>query len=121
MQREISYPDEGNLELALSYLKEGLPRKELDLFLAQARPLAQSLARFETTALDSFLSLIGTTLYHQLRGVRNAPLEAYLVFADCYELVDTPVEEKRIILERARREYREYQDFRGDVLNTLRE
>ncbi len=121
MQREISYPDEGNLELALSYLRESLPRKERDLFLAQARPLAQALSRFETTGLDSFLSLIGTTLYHQLRRVRNAPLEAYLVFGDCYELVDTPVEEKSILLEKGMREYREYHDFREDVLKTLRE
>ncbi len=121
MQQEKPYPDDRNLEQALSYLRESLPRRELDLFLAGARPLIQSLARFETTALDSFLSLIGTTLYQQLQRVRNAPLEAYLVFGDCYELVDAPVEEKRIILERARREYREQQDFREDVLKTLRE
>ncbi len=121
MQQEISYPDEGNLELALSYLRESLPRRELDLFLGQARPLAQSLARFETTALDSFLSLTGTTLYQQLRRVRNAPLEAYLVFADCYELVDAPVEEKMILIKRGIREYREDQNFREDVLKLWKE
>lgn len=121
MQYEEVCPGEQNLERALSYLKDSLPREELQHFLEKARPLASSLARFDTSALEQFYGLIGTTLYHQLRRVRNAPLEAYLVFADCYALVDAREEEKRILVGKGIREYREQMDLKEDIWRTLRE
>ena len=117
----VEYPEVENLEQALSYLRESLPQGELQSFLEQARPLAQSLGGSDSSALEQFYGLISTNLYHQLRRDSSAPLEVYSVFADCYELVDAPVEEKMIILKRTRKEYREQQDFRDDVLKTFRE
>ncbi len=121
MQREISYPEEGNLERALSYLRESLPREELDLFLARARPLAQSLRGSDSSALEQFYGLISTNLYHQLRRDSSAPLEVYLVFGDCYELVDAPREEKMILLEKGMREYQYHREVKEEMVREFRE
>ncbi len=121
MQYELVCPEEDNLERALSYLNDSLPREELRLFLDEARPLVTLLAKSDASALEQFYGLLGTTLYHQLQLVRNAPLEAYLVFAECYELVDAPVKEKRVLLEKGIREYMEQMDLKEDIWRTVRE
>ncbi len=118
---EQFYPEEENLERVLSYLSGSLPREELRLFLGEARPLAQSLSRYDSSAMDDLCMLVGTTLYRQLRRDNCAPLEAYLVFADCYALVDAPAEEKRILLEKGMREYLMNKEVREEMLRELRE
>lgn len=119
--REIVYPEVNDLERVLSYLRESLPAEELQSFLVQARPLTQSLGRYDSSALEPFYGLIGTTLYHQLRRDNRAPVEAYLVFGDCYALVDAPVEEKMSLVEKGMREYRNHWEVKEEISKTFNE